>query len=183
MENNSDNLQYDPAIEKKYRPYVIVLSIVIPLVVAALFGIHIEGVDTSFLPPIYATINGITAIILVLAVISIKNGNRKRHELLMKFAILCSLLFLVGYVTYHMTSGHTAYGRDDFSKWIYFALLISHIILSIAIIPLVMLTYLKAISRDFKAHKKLARITFPVWLYVAISGVVVFLMISPFYAN
>lgn len=178
MDNNQT---YDPQIEKKYKPLVIALSIIIPLVVAVLFRVEIEGYNTSFLPPIYAGINGLTAVILILAVISIKNGKRKRHENLMKLAILCSLLFLVGYVIYHMTSSHTSYGNEGLSKWIYFILLISHIILSVAIIPLVMITYLKAISGNFKAHRKLAKITFPIWLYVAISGVVVYLMISPFY--
>lgn len=180
MENNQD---YRPDIEKKYRPLVVILSIVIPLVVALLFRVHIEGIDTSFLPPIYASINALTAILLVFAVISIKNGNKKRHENLMKLAILCSLLFLVGYVIYHMTSSHTSYGNDGFVKYIYLFLLVTHIILSIAIIPLVMITYLKAISNNFKAHRRLAKITFPIWLYVAVSGVVVYLMISPFYGT
>lgn len=171
----------DVSLEKKYRPLVIVLSIVIPVVVAALFGIKIEGVDTSFLPPIYATINGITAVVLVLAVISIKNGNRKRHEALIKVAVLCSLLFLVGYVTYHITSESTKYGGEGFVAIVYYFLLISHILLSIGVIPLVMITYLKGWAGNFESHRKIAKITFPIWLYVAVSGVVVYLMISPYY--
>lgn len=182
MANNAENYPYNPALEKKYKPLVIILSIVIPVVVAVLFGMPaVEGYDTSFLPPIYATINGITAVLLVLAVISIKNGKRKRHENLMKLAILCSLLFLVGYVVYHLTSDTTRYLSDGFDRYIYFFILISHILLSIAVIPLVMITYLRGWAGNVNAHKKLAKITFPIWLYVAISGVVVYLMISPFY--
>ncbi len=196
MAHNSDeNNTFDVNLEKKYRPLVIALSIVIPVIVAALFGLKIEGYNTQFLPPIYATINGITAIVLALAVISIKNGNKKRHESLMKIAIGCSLLFLVGYILYHITSDSTYFGDSDHngelsaiekanlgsSALVYYMLLISHIILSIAIIPLVMITYLKAWAGNFKSHKKLAKITFPIWLYVAVSGVVVYLMISPYY--
>ncbi len=182
MANSTDNYPYNPTLEKKFKPLVIVLSIVIPVVVAVLFGMPaVKGYDTSFLPPIYATINGITAILLVLAVISIKNGNRKRHQLLMKFAIACSLLFLVGYVAYHLTSDTTHYKSQGFDRIIYFIILFSHISLSIAVIPLVMITYLRGWAGNVEGHKKLAKITFPIWLYVAISGVVVYLMISPYY--
>ncbi len=181
--------------EKKYRPLVIVLSIAVPAIVAALFGIKIEGFDTSFLPPVYATINGITAIVLVLAVISIKKGKRKRHQMLINFCVLCSVLFLAGYVTYHITSDTTLYGDVNHdhvmsaeelsavksSALIYYFILISHILLSILVIPLVMMTYLKAWSGNFVSHKKWAKKTFPIWLYVAVTGVVVYLMIRPYY--
>lgn len=176
------------AIEKKYNKLIIVLSIIIPLVVALLFGVNLRkmGFDVeplSFLPPIYATINGITAVVLIVAVIAIKNGNRKLHENLMKFAIACSVAFLVMYVAYHMTSESTKFGGEGFIRYVYFFILITHILLSIAIIPLVLITYVKALAKRFDKHKKIAKITFPIWLYVAITGVVVYLMISPYYAN
>ncbi len=180
--NNIPNPEaFDPTLEKKYRPLVIILSIVIPVVVAVLFGVKIDGVDTSFLPPIYATINAITAVLLIAAVIAIKKGNRETHQKLMTAAVICSLLFLVGYVVYHMTSDSTPYGGEGTVALVYYFLLISHIILSIAVIPLVMITYLKGWARNFKAHRKIAKITFPIWLYVAVSGVAVYLMISPYY--
>ena len=182
-------------LEKKYRPYVIVASILVPVVVALLFGIKIEGFDTEFLPPIYASLNGITAITLVLAVISIKKGNRRSHYRLMTFAVICSLLFLVGYVTYHITSDTTYYGDLNHdhklqageleairgSAIVYYFILISHIMLSIMVIPLVMMTYLKGWANNLESHRKWAKITFPAWLYVAVSGVLVYLMISPYY--
>jgi putative membrane protein len=177
MQKNSTSVD----LEKKYRPLIISLSIVIPVVVAILFGVKVEGFDTHFLPPIYATINGITAVLLIAAVVSIKKGNRKLHERLMKFAILCSVLFLLGYVTYHMTSNSTAYGGSGFIAGVYYFILISHIILSIAVIPLVLITYVKAWAGNFESHKKIAKYTFMLWLYVAITGVVVYLMISPYY--
>jgi len=137
----------------------------------------------SFLPPIYATINGITAITLIAAVIAIKNGNRKLHEQLNTFAIACSLAFLLMYIAYHITSDSTKFGGEGFVKYIYYFILISHILLSIIIIPLVLTTYLRAKLGDFERHKKIARKTFPLWLYVAITGVVVYLMISPYYVH
>lgn len=173
--------------EKKYQIWIIVLSIVIPLVVAVLFGIKLKdyGIDVeplTFLPPIYASINGLTAIVLIIAVLQIKKGNRKAHERLMKFAISLSVLFLVMYVAYHMTSDSTPFGGEGSIRYVYFFILITHIVLSIVIIPLVLFTYVRAISERFDKHKKLAKITFPIWLYVAITGVIVYLMISPYYA-
>jgi putative membrane protein len=174
--------------EKKYNVWITILSIAIPLVVALLFGVNLRklGYDVqplSFLPPIYATINGITAVILVWAVISIKNGKRKLHENLMKTAIALSVAFLAMYVAYHMTSNETKFGGEGIIRPIYFFILISHILLSIIIIPLVLVTYVRALSQRFDKHKKIAKITFPIWLYVAVTGVIVYLMISPYYVN
>lgn len=172
--------------EKKYQKLIIALSIIIPVAVAILFGIKLKdyGIDVeplTFLPPIYATINGLTAVVLVLAVLQIKKGNRKAHERLMKFAIALSVLFLLMYVAYHMTSDSTPYGGEGAIRYLYFFILISHIVLSIVIIPLVLFTYVRALAERFDKHKKLAKITFPIWLYVAITGVIVYLMISPYY--
>ena len=174
--------------ETKYNKLIVVLSVAIPAVVALLFGVNLRklGYDVqplSFLPPIYATINGLTAVVLVAAVIAIKNGNRKLHENLMKVAIACSVAFLGMYVAYHMTSDSTKFGGEGFVRYVYFFLLISHILLSIAVIPLVLITYVRALAERFDRHKKIARITFPIWLYVAVTGVIVYLMISPYYVN
>ncbi len=178
MENNT--------IEQKYNKWIIALSVIIPIAVAVLFKIKLKdlGFNVSplpILPPIYATINGITAVLLITAVIAIKNGNRKRHELLMKIAIACSLVFLVLYIAYHMTTDSTAFGGSGAIKYIYFFILLSHIVLSIATIPLVLITYVRALAEKFDKHKKIAKITFPIWLYVAVTGVIVYLMISPYY--
>ncbi len=168
--------------EKKFNTVITIVSILIPVVVAVLFGVKIPGVaPLSILPPIYATINGLTALVLIMAVFAIKNGQRKRHETLMKTAIVFSLIFLVMYVAYHMTSESTPFGGVGAVVYVYYFILISHIILSIAIIPLVLKTYAKAYLKQFEAHKKLAKITFPIWLYVAITGVVVYFMIAPYY--
>lgn len=175
-------------IEKKYNKLIIAVSILIPIVVAILFTIKLKdfGIDIeplSFLPPIYASINGLTAVLLIAAVIAIKRGNRKRHEQLMTAAIACSVVFLVMYVAYHMTSDSTKFGGEGWIKGVYFFILISHILLSIVVIPLVLFTYTRALSQQFDRHKKLAKITFPIWLYVAVTGVIVYLMIAPYYVN
>jgi len=174
------------AQEKKYKKIITALSIVIPLAVAALFGVNLKDLGfnvepLTFLPPIYASINGLTAILLIAAVVAIKNGNKKLHEQLNTTAIACSLAFLLMYIAYHMTSNSTTFGGEGAIKYIYYFILITHIILSVIVIPFVLTTYMRAKLGNFTQHKKIARITFPLWLYVAITGVIVYLMISPYY--
>lgn len=196
--NKSDN----KTLEQRYRFPIILVSILIPVAVAVLFMVKLKdfGIEVeplSFLPPIYASINGITALLLVMGVMAIKNGNKKVHERFMTTAIACSVVFLVMYVAYHMTADSTVYGDIDGNKildskekmyagstrYVYLFILLSHIVLSIAIIPLVLITYVRALAGRFDRHKKIAKITFPLWLYVAVTGVIVYFMISPYYAN
>ena len=135
----------------------------------------------TFLPPIYAVINGLTAILLVVAVYYIKNGKRKIHESLIKVCIALSLMFLVMYIAYHMTTDPTSYGGKGIIAYMYYFILITHILLSVIVIPLVLTSYSRAVQSNFNLHKKIAKVTFPIWLYVAVTGVVVYLMISPYY--
>jgi putative membrane protein len=180
------NTVENPSEEKKYNKWIVLLAVVIPVVVAVLSRVKLQdlGIEVeplSILPPIYATINGLTAFVLIFAVVAIKNKNRKLHERLMKFAITLSVAFLVMYVAYHMTSDSTNFGGEGAIKYIYYFILITHILLSIIIIPFVLVTYVRAITHNFERHKKIAKITFPLWLYVAVTGVVVYAMISPYY--
>ena len=177
---NNENL------EQKYKKWIVTLSIAIPVVVVILFGVNLKklGFDVeplTFLPPIYACVNAITAVLLVSAVLAIKNGNRKLHENLMKGAIGCSIAFLGMYVAYHMTSDSTKFGGEGIIAYVYYFILFTHIVLSVIIIPMVLVTYVRALAQVFDKHKRLARITFPIWLYVAVTGVIVYLMISPYY--
>ncbi|MEO1010112.1 MAG: DUF420 domain-containing protein [Bacteroidota bacterium] len=168
--------------EKKFNRAITVVSILVPLVVALLFGVKLPNTEPlTFLPPIYATLNGCTAILLILAVWAIKKGKRGLHQRLMTVCVLLSALFLIMYVAYHMTSDSTPFGGEGGTKYVYYFILITHIILSIVIIPLVLKTYARAYLGKFEAHRKLAKITFPIWLYVAVTGVIVYLMISPYY--
>lgn len=195
-------------MKNNYRLYNIliwIISIVVPLVVALLlfakwdydkliFDLRIPNYEPivimenlpiakplTFLPPIYAAINGLTALILVIAVYYIKKGKRKIHENLIKVCIALSLSFLVMYIAYHLTSDPTSFGGSGVIAYLYFFILITHILLSIVVIPLVLISYLKASQSNFVAHRKIAKITFPIWLYVAVTGVIVYLMISPYY--
>ena len=195
MKNNS----------RLYNILIWVISIVVPLLVTLLlfakwdydkliFDLRIPNYEPivilenlpiakplTFLPPIYAIINGLTALTLVIAVYYIKRGKRKIHENLIKVCIALSLSFLVMYIAYHLTSDPTSFGGSGAIAYLYFFILISHILLSIVVIPLVLISYLKASQSDFVSHKKIAKITFPIWLYVAVTGVIVYLMISPYY--
>ena len=166
----------------KYKGLIIFVSILIPLVVLILFNVRLPNVEPLYsLPPIYATINGMTAIILIFSLLAIKAKKIKTHEVLMKVAIALSLIFLIMYVAYHMTSEPTPFGGDGYIKYFYYFILITHIFLSIFIIPLVLITYVRAISRHFDSHRRIAKVTFPMWLYIAITGVIVYIMISPYY--
>ena len=168
--------------DNKHSFWIKVISILIPVVVAILFTVKIPNSQPlDFLPPIYAGINALTAILLVFALLAIKKGKRKIHEVLMKVCIGLSLIFLVMYIAYHMTTDPTPYGGVGNIKYLYFFILISHILLSIALIPLVLISYSRAIQKQFDPHKKIAKVAFPIWLYVAITGVLVYIMISPYY--
>lgn len=166
---------------KKYKLWVNIISIAIPVVVALLFGIKLPNIEPlTFLPPIYASINAITSILLISALIAIKNKKMKLHRSLMQTAIFCSVIFLLMYVAYHITSVPTKYEGEMIIT--YRVILISHIILSIVVIPLVLHSYLRAYLGDYQAHKKIVRYAYPVWLYVAVTGVIVYIMISPYYS-
>ena len=192
-------------VNKLYNILIWIVSAVVPIVVALLlftkwdqnkliFDMRIPNNDPiilldnlpfieplTFLPPVYALINGLPAVLLITAVYYIKNGNRKVHECLIKVCISLSLMFLVMYIAYHMTTDPTPFGGEGFIAYTYYFILITHIILSVAVIPLVLTSYSRAVQANFKLHKKIAKVTFPIWLYVAITGVVVYLMISPYY--
>ena len=181
--------------KNKYSIWIKIVSVAIPVVVAILFGVRVDYELPIFLPPIYSSLNAITAVLLVLALIAIKSKKIKLHQRLMQTCIALSLAFLLMYIAYHMTSNSTIFGdinRDGIrdlqenieignSLYIYLFILLSHILLSIALIPLVLISYVRAFQEEFPAHKKISKITFPIWLYGAVTGVVVYLMISPYY--
>ena len=167
--------------KKDYGIWIKIVSVAIPVVVAILFGVRVEYDLPVFLPPIYATINAITALLLVLALVAIKAKKIQIHQRLMQSCIVLSLVFLVMYIAYHMTTDPTPFEGEGYMKTLYFFILISHIILSIALIPLVLISYVRAFQKEFPAHKKISKITFPIWLYVASTGVIVYLMIAPYY--
>lgn len=139
------------------------------------------GPALDFLPALNATINGTVSVLLIAGFLLIRQKRIETHRKVMTASILLSVLFLVSYVLYHSTHDSTPYGGEGMLKYIYFFILISHILLAIVIVPLVLISFTRALSARYDRHRKIARITLPLWLYVSISGVIVYLMISPYY--
>ena len=165
-----------------HKPLIIILSLVVPILVGLLYITpRFDGFEIDFLPLVNATINGTVFFILIFAIKAIKNKNRKLHEKLIYLSLILSTIFLLSYVIHHATHDPVSYGGEGFLKYCYYFILISHITLSAIIIPLVLVTLSRALKEKFEDHKKIARITFPIWLYVSATGVLVYILISPYY--
>jgi len=167
---------------KKLNLVITVISIALPLAVAVLFGVRLNielPFDEHLLPMINAFLNGTSAIILIAALIAVKQKNIKMHTRFIYLAMAISLLFLLIYVFYHTITDSTSY--EGTLGFIYYPLLISHIILAAIQAPLVLFAFLYGYSGQIERHKRLVKISYPIWLYVSISGVICYLMISPYY--
>ena len=166
----------------KHKSIIIILSLVTPLVVTLLYVTpKVGGFEIDFLPKFNAIINGVVFFTLIFAIKSIKNGEKDLHQKLIYLALVLSTIFLVSYVIHHATHNSVSYDGEGFCKYFYYFILLSHIILSAIIIPLVLITLSRALKENFEHHKKIAKITFPIWLYVSASGVLVYILISPYY--
>jgi putative membrane protein len=162
-----------------------ILSIAIPVAVAALIGLQIQiplGTWTKVVPHVIGFLNTTTSITLVLGFIAIKNKNIGQHRRWMGISFLQGGLFLILYIIYHISNPSTKYGGEGIVKYIYYFLLITHILLSIGVVRLVLKAIYYALANDIEAHKKAVKWAFPIWLYVSITGVIVYLLISPYYA-
>lgn len=171
--------------DKVYVPLIWVFSVVVPLVVGFLMnprlGISIDwGFNPYILPKLNAGINSLVSIFLVMGIVFIKQKNRIWHQRSMVTAFTLSALFLVSYVMYHLAVGHTPYCADGLVPTpLYYVILISHVLLSVVIIPLASFSIFRALNERYDKHRKLARITFPLWLYVSVTGVLVYFLIAP----
>lgn len=171
-------------LEKKYNRWIIAIGVILAAAVAVIYvtpKIDMQGTWLDNLPMINATINGTVSLLLILGLVFIKQKNIKAHRLAMTAGIVLSAIFLVSYVLYHTTHPSTSYGGEGPMRYIYFFILITHILLAVVIAPLVLITFSKALAERFDKHRKIARITYPLWLYVSITGVLVYIMISPYY--
>ena len=156
------------------------LSVVILLVVVFMRKIHFDStIDFSFLPKIYSTLNAICAFVLIAAYIQIKKGNIQNHKKLMTSAMIISLIFLICYVIYHVTCAEVKYCKFGFIRYVYFTILISHVILSGLSFPFILFTYIRGLTNQVERHKKLAKIIFPIWLYICISGPLCYVLLYP----
>ncbi|MUV36800.1 uncharacterized protein JNUCC1_00604 [Lentibacillus sp. JNUCC-1] len=173
--------------QRNYTPLIWVLSIVIIAVILATNYLPrstngtIAGVDLTVLPLLNAVFNGITFCLLVGALIMIKKKNIKAHRNFILGAFGMTMLFFVTYLTYHAMAGSTSFGGDGFLKGIYYFVLVSHIILAAAIVPMSLITLGRGLNMKVEKHRKIARWTMPIWLYVAFTGVLVYVLISPYY--
>ncbi|HLR03247.1 MAG TPA: DUF420 domain-containing protein [Virgibacillus sp.] len=173
--------------QRNYNPLIWILSVII---IAVILGSNylprstdgtIAGVELTILPLFNAIFNGITFILLVCALVMIKKRNIPAHRNFMLSAFGVTLLFFVSYLTYHAMAGSTSFGGDGIVKYIYYAFLISHILLAAILVPLSLITLGRGLNRNDRKHRKIARWTMPIWLYVSLSGVLVYVFISPYY--
>jgi putative membrane protein len=171
-----------------WKIFIIIVSIAIPVAVSAMsvipkIEITSEGLRSLLnnLPMTYASINGLTFFILIGALVAIKKKKIILHQRLITFSMLMSIAFLLLYVIYHLTTDHTIFAGTPGERTVYLIILNSHILLSGIIVPLVLVAYARGVSMMVTKHRKIARIALPLWLYVAASGVVVYLMVRPYY--
>lgn len=168
-----------------FLPLIIIVSVLIPAVVTALYFVSIPKVDLGFdllwFPRFNAIMNTLTTLMLLIGLFFIKQKNIQAHKYCMTTAIILSVFFLLSYVTYHSMAESTSFGGEGVLKYIYYFVLITHIILAAVIVPLVLITFVRALMNDFAKHRKIAKWTLPLWLYVTVTGVMVYLMISPYY--
>lgn len=142
-----------------------------------------EGVSLSFLPMVHACLNSLVAFFLLLALVMIKRNDVRTHKLFISAAMICSALFLTCYVAYHFTTPETRFGGEGTIKLVYLVLLISHIVLAAISLPFILLTWVYGFTNQFEKHRKMAKWVFPIWLYVAVSGPICYLMLRPYYGN
>ena len=170
-----------------FVPLIIALSVIIPIAVALLMlfpdvlYIESETIDFSSLPFFHAILNGSTAVLLFTGFILIKNKKANFHKAAMLSAFVLSAVFLVSYVISKLTNNPVPFGGEGMIRYVYFFILISHILLSVLVLPLAMLSIYRGITGEFKKHKAIVKYTFPIWMYVAITGVLVYVFMSPYY--
>jgi putative membrane protein len=164
---------------------IAIFSFVVFAVVVSLGKIQLNvdlGFDVHIFATINAVINSVIAVLLVGALVAVKNNKFLLHKRMMMSALVLSILFLVSYIAHHLFSGETKFGGEGILKTIYYIILITHIFLAAIILPFILFTAYRALIGEYEAHKKLAKITWPLWFYVAVTGPVVYIMISPYYA-
>lgn len=170
--------------DKKANWLILSFSVVVFLIIAALGRVHLQvdlGFDVHVFALANAVINSVVAVLLVAALVVVKKGNYELHKKIMLFAMVLSILFLVSYICHHLFAGDTKFGGTGGLKTFYYIILLTHIPLAGIILPFILFTAYRGLVGEYSRHKKIARITWPLWLYVAITGPVIYLLISPYY--
>lgn len=170
--------------DKQARLLIYVASFVVFAAVAVLSRVQLEvdlGFDVHVFATINAVINSIVSILLVAALVAVRKKKYVQHKNIMFGAIILSVLFLVSYILHHLLAGDTVYGGEGNIRYFYYFILITHIFLAAIILPFILFTAYRSLTGQYNKHKKLAKYTWPLWLYVSVTGVVVYLFISPYY--
>ena len=168
-------------------PVIVSLSIIVPIAVASLFllpedwKLQFGNANFRSLPFFHAVLNGCTAVLLAVAFGMIKTKNVNFHRLANMLAFSLSAVFLISYVVSHISNPDAHFAGEGWVRYLYFFILITHITLSIPVLPLAMLSIYRALNNQISAHKKLVKWTFPIWMYVAITGVLVYIFMAPYY--
>lgn len=172
-------------MEKKHRNWIIIISILIPVLVGYLiYRPPLTGAQKSWvllLPHINAVINAATSCLLIAGLYFIRNKWIDHHRVCMLTSFFLGCLFLIGYIIYHSSVPSTSFGGEGFIRIIYYFLLLTHILLAIVVVPFVLMALYYALKNDISRHKRIVKIAYPVWLYVSITGVLVYLLIRPYY--
>lgn len=171
--------------ERRINLLIAAVSVIVPLLVALLIYTPAFdlSIDVSFLPAMNAVFNSAVTVLLIFGFYFIRNKNIKAHKLCMLSAFSVSALFLISYIVYHSSTEETKYGGEGAIRTVYYIILFTHIILAAVIMPFILITLSRALTERFDRHRKIARITFPLWLYVSITGVIIYFMISPYYQH
>ncbi len=176
-------MQPNLVLAKKMNIAAIIISVIVLGLVAGLRPAAKPdfGIDFSFLPQVYSSINAIVAICLVMALVEIKRKNMAAHQRYIYISMGLSALFLILYVVYHFTTPETKYCGVGTIRYIYFFILITHIVLAALILPFILFTFIRAYTGQYEAHRKMAKIVWPFWFYVAVTGPIIYLMLRPCY--
>ena len=172
--------------DARARTLIIAVSIIVFGAVVALGKVKLNvelGFDEHIFAKINAAINSTVSVLLLAGLIAVKNKKYLLHKRIMIAAIILSCLFLASYICHHLFTGETKFGGEGNIRYIYYFILGTHIILAAIILPFILFTAYRSMIGEFARHKKLARITWPIWFYVAVTGVIVYFMISPYYTN
>ena len=172
--------------DKQAYGIIATLSVVVFLIVISLGKFKLLNLELGFNPHLFARINAFinsaVSILLIYGLVLVKQKKYEQHRTVMLTAFAFSSLFLVSYILHHLLTVDTHFGGEGLIRYFYYPLLITHIILAATILPFILLTSYRGLTADFSQHRKIAKITFPIWLYVSISGVIVYLLISPYYS-
>ena len=170
--------------DKVARRLILTVSAIVFIAIVMLGRVKLDvdaGFDVHIFAAVNAVINSMVAVLLLAGLYTARTGKYTAHRYIMLAAIGLSVLFLVSYICHHLLAGDTKFGGTGSIRYVYYFILATHIILAAVILPFILFTAYRALTADYAAHKKIARITWPVWFYVAVTGPVVYLMISPYY--